>query len=588
MSGLVAFTGPPDSARLKRMLGSLRHRGEVTDCLERPHASLGVCEWSGIRPPGKYATCCFTEAADSANAGNVSGTQGVAGALSGFSFNLLPQNSSEIPATRGSFCLALIEQRKLVIARDAVGTQSLYYASLEEPGVGQRWLVASEPKAIVSEIEFQKQIRPESVAQYLAFSFVPGQHTMLEGLFEAEAGWSVTLESGNEARRERLFRFEDEEGCDMQAYSDAKWARQTRETIELAVAERLTDDDPLVFLSGGLDSSIVAAELARQSRRPIRTFAIHFGKEYANELAYAASVADRIGSRHEEVLIRPRKFLPRLKNMVWHLDEPIGDPITQPNYELAAVVGQHGHYVFNGEGGDPLFGGPKNLTMLLEHWYGGIERGPNFREQAYLASYRRAYEEWSRLLTPEFQRTLEQRWEGNANLALEHVLTPFFECEKPKSFLNKLMAINVRLKGANLILPKVDRMLAAHQLVPLSPLFDDRLTKLSFRMPPQMKLRNGIEKYALKLAYEDLLPREVLERPKSGMRVPVHYWFQKELRRHAKKLLSQRKLREANIFDAGRVKQLLRYQTDEGPGRYGLRLWMLITFETWRRMIFEA
>ena len=106
-------------------------------------------------------------------------------------------------------------------------------------------------------------------------------------------------------------------------------------------------------------------------------------------------------------------------------------------------------------------------------------------------------------------------------------------------------------------------------------------------MPPRMKLRNGIEKYALKLAYQELLPKEILERPKSGMRVPVHYWFQKELKRHARKLLRKRNVSEAGIFAPDRVRQLLRYDTQEGPGRYGLRLWMLITFETWRRHVFQ-
>ena len=215
-----------------------------------------------------------------------------------------------------------------------------------------------------------------------------------------------------------------------------------------------------------------------------------------------------------------------------------------------------------------------------------MERSKSFREQAYLASYRRAYDEWLRLLTPEFRESL-QSWGGDGSQALESVLTPFFECERPQSFLNKLMAINIRLKGANLILPKVDRMLAAHQMVPLSPLFDDRLTQLSFEMPPKMKLRNGIEKIALKLAYKKELPQEIIARPKSGMRVPVHYWFQKELRRYARRLLSRRNLAAAGIFNADRVDQLLRYDTEERSGRYGLRLWMLMTFENWRHRVFE-
>ena len=154
--------------------------------------------------------------------------------------------------------------------------------------------------------------------------------------------------------------------------------------------------------------------------------------------------------------------------------------------------------------------------------------------------------------------------------------------------LNKLMSINVRLKGAHLILPKVERMLAASGLTPLSPLFDEDLLRLSFQMPTKMKLRHGVEKWALKRAYENDLPREVIDRPKSGMRVPVHYWFRGELKRRARRTLAPGVLRQENIFDPERVRQWLRYDTDEGPGRYGMRLWMLMTFELWRRTVVDS
>lgn len=180
------------------------------------------------------------------------------------------------------------------------------------------------------------------------------------------------------------------------------------------------------------------------------------------------------------------------------------------------------------------------------------------------------------------------RLQINPEHDLEGPLSPFFRATQPRSFLNKLMMINIRLKGANLILPKVDRMLAAHGLTPLSPLFDDQLTRLSFQLPPTMKLRAGIEKYVLKRAYEDLLPRGVIDRPKSGMRVPVHYWFQTDLRRYARSLLSKRNLLAAGIFDPARVRQLLAYETEDGGGRFGLKLWMLLTFELWRQLVVEG
>jgi asparagine synthase (glutamine-hydrolysing) len=130
-------------------------------------------------------------------------------------------------------------------------------------------------------------------------------------------------------------------------------------------------------------------------------------------------------------------------------------------------------------------------------------------------------------------------------------------------------------------------MMGASGLTPFAPLFDDRIVSLSFEMPGTMKVRGGIEKWVSKRAFEDKLPRSVIERPKSGMRVPVHFWFRGEMKRYARKILSPRNVKQVGIFNSKRVKQILDYDTVEGPGRYGLRLWMLTTFEIWRRIIID-
>jgi asparagine synthase (glutamine-hydrolysing) len=252
-----------------------------------------------------------------------------------------------------------------------------------------------------------------------------------------------------------------------------------------------------------------------------------------------------------------------------------------PNFELSRHVAKEVRWVFNGEGGDPCFGGPKNVPMMLHHWYGGIKRGKHFRERQYLASYRRAYDDLYRLLTPDWQKKID------FNSHLIGVLKPFFQSRTPPDFLHKLIAINIRLKGAHLILPKVERMTGAWGLTPLAPLFDERLVKLSFEMPGRMKLSGGVEKIVLKRAFTNRLPPEIIARPKSGMRVPVHFWFKGELKRYARKILGKKSIKNTGIFDPERVRHLLDYNTPEGRARYGLRLWMLITFEIWRRIVIE-
>lgn len=574
MGGVFGFTGSPNGELANRISSTLLHRG--TAIVETtPSGTIGYIDHGQERAKGESATGI-------ARNGDV--VLAVSGWLCANEFShvddLLARYQgigiSFSESLRGAFILAVMDGDTLYVVRDGSGGRTVYYGRHDG-----RVIFAVEPKGVLATPGFPKRIRAAAVAQYLTFSFVPGDRTILEDLYEVRAGHRIKCEGGSDPTETRYFCFEQIEQSD-EAQSDDYWVERFRELFSSAVADRLPDAQPVgVFLSGGLDSSVVTAELMQQLGRPVKSYAIHFGHEYPNELEFARSVADMAGTDHQEVLVTPNDFLPRMRQMVWHLDEPIGDPITLPNYELASVVSKDVRHVFNGEGGDPCFGGPKNIPMLIHHWY-GVDRPENFREKAYLASYRRGYEEISRLLTPELQSEIDERRD------LEGLVQPFFETNQPAGFLEKMLAINIRLKGAHLILPKVERMTGAHGIVPHSPLFDERLVRLVFQMPGRMKLNRGIEKVVIKQAYRDLVPKPVIDRPKSGMRVPVHYWFQREMRQYAKKLLSPKRVREVGIFDPKRVKQLLRYDTEEGPGRYGLRLWMLITFEVWRRLVVDG
>jgi asparagine synthase (glutamine-hydrolysing) len=483
-----------------------------------------------------------------------------------------------IERLRGAFVMVVRDKTRFFLVRDGAGARTLYYSLFQN-----RLFFSVEPKGIHRLPGFSRKIRPGAVAQYLSFSFIPGHRTMLKNLFEVPAGSYAYYDSSLPAKGivlKRHFHFEDD--TRRNGHDEQYWIERFRKEFRSSVRERIPDGEPVAAtLSGGIDSSVVVSELSRLGRK-VKTFSLHFGKEYDNELEFARLVAERCGTDHEEVLIRPGDFLPRFRKMIWHLDDPIGDPITMPNFELASRMSGDFRWVFNGEGGDPLFGGPKNYSMLLRHWYGGIDRHPRFRERSYLASYRRGFEELDRLLTPGWLSAFD------AGEELEGVLAPFFESALPRKFLNKLMAINIRLKGAHLILPKVERMTAAWGLNALSPLFDERLFRLSFEMPPRLKLADGVEKVIFKRCYRNDLPSRIIERPKSGMRVPVYFWFQKEMKKYARHLLSPKNIRKAGIFNPERVRQLLDYSTVEGPGRYGMRLWMLVTFEVWRRIVVEG
>ena len=580
MDAIYGFTGPPDPALADRMAGALRHRGHrhavdsvtdectighVTDFDPHDRRRLGV----GLdeREDLSVAVVGFLTA----------GQHGVP-QPGDLLETYRRQGPSIFESLSGAFIVVLRDGDNLILARDGAGVRTAYFARCKK-----RFVFASEPKAILCASDFRRELRPAAVLQYLTFSFVPGSGTMLSNMHELLPGHFVTLNGAADPTPERYFHFEDPDNNGDRLRTQSNWVERFRTTHESAVARRLPHSEPVgVTLSGGLDSSIVTAEVARQHSDRVLSYAIHFGNGYPNELEFAKSVATRCETEHHEIEIRPVDFLPRLREAIWHLDEPIGDPVTMPNFEVSRRIAGDVCFVFNGEGGDPCFGGPKNIPMMLAHWYGGVPRRRHFREYAYLASYRRCFDDLEHLLTPEFLAEIDFERD------LVGVLTPFFETESPSRFLDKLAAINIRLKGAHLILPKVERMTGATGLVPLSPLFDEELIRFSFTMPPQLRLAAGIEKVVLKEAYADALPEAVIHRPKSGMRVPVHYWFRKEMRRYAKRLLSRRSLKAEGIFRPQRVKQLLDYDIEEGPGRYGLRLWMLITFEIWRRITLDG
>ena len=234
--------------------------------------------------------------------------------------------------------------------------------------------------------------------------------------------------------------------------------------------------------------------------------------------------------------------------------------------------------ILNGEGGDPVFGGPKNLPMLLAHWYPDTGN-PRFREAQYLATWRRAGEEITSLLHPDLVAEIDL--DRDLNGVRASVLA---RGRARRDLLNKLMVANMRLKGAHLILPKVDRMLGAFGADAAESVVRRGRHPAEPRDATDDEAAPGIEKWVLKEAYRDVLPPEVVDRPKSGMRVPVRWWFQRELQPLVRELLSTRAVRRAGIFNPERVRDIRRQRS----GRDGLRLWMLVNLELWRRIVVDG
>lgn len=462
--------------------------------------------------------------------------------------------SAGLPAERrGGFACASIRDGALHLARDGVGHRSLYWSQRPDGalvfGSTLHEVLARDPR---------RALDPHALALYLSCAYVPGERTLLAHIRALPPG--VELVATSDGVTLRPFwdlppepAFPEDEG---------PLRDRLRHELELAVQRALPDGPVTCFLSGGIDSSLVTALAARH--RPLRALSVAFGPEHRNELPWSQAVARHVGAPHEVVEVLPRDVTGRLDEAMAALSEPNGDPLTVPNLLMFAAAS--GEVVLNGEGGDPCFGGPKNAPMLLAQLYDGDPPA-----EAWLHAHQRCYEDLRAMLRQPPPSLLPE-------------LQPWFTDRRWPSFLNRLMAINVALKGPYHILPKVEHLAARYGAQVRSPLFDRDVVELAFAIPPNLKRKGPIEKHLLKEAVRDLLPDAVVDRPKSGMMVPVEGWFSGELLGFARERLLDG-LAAWDLLDRVWLERLVDRRLSGVRPRQGVKVWMLVALEAWLRQV---
>lgn len=463
----------------------------------------------------------------------------------------------------------------VTLARDAIGERSLYYAALR----GGRIIYASSLRDILASGQVARELDITSVATYLTWSYLPGRETLVRGVYKVLPGEQVRFSGGNLTRRQ----WWSLPGEPDHWRDEATLRRELREKLESAVRRRLPAGEPVgATLSGGIDSSLVVALAARLHDAPVTTYSVSFGAEYRNELPFSSRVAQHCGVAHRVVELSPAMIVAELDRTIALLGDPIGDPLTVPNALLFREAARDTGVVLNGEGGDPCFGGPKNTPMVLAELFGDLYDGNNRRHRAasYLRAHQKCYDDLDAMLTPSARAAI-------AGAALEDWVTPYLEDPRWKSFVGRLMSINLLCKGAHHILGKVDALSRPFGVLPRSPLFDRDVVETAFAIPPQLKLRGTIEKYLLKEAVRDLLPQEIIERPKSGMLVPVQGWFRGPLLHEARQRLLDG-LAPWGLFERSYLERLLDGRLAGIHTRRGVKIWLLITLEAWLRGVLKS
>ncbi|MTJ14502.1 asparagine synthase [Anabaena sp. UHCC 0187] len=467
-------------------------------------------------------------------------------------------NSECLTLLLGMFGLVVwdCQKQELYLIRDAIGGKTLYYTTT---GI-THWI---SPTLRTLAPYRSDNLDLVALRDYLCCAFVPGERTLWQDIKEIRPGTWLQMPS------QQVYHYWQLKEQIIDINQPLEWyGEKLRSLLEQVVKEYLPENQPVgIFLSGGLDSSSITALAAKLHSAPIHTYSIHFGAETANELEFSNLVAEHCQTQHHILEITFRDMWERLPETMAYLDDPIGDPLTVPNLLIGRIARENVQVTLNGEGGDPCFGGPKNQPMLINSLYGAINNQNSL--QAFLISFQKCALDLPQLLKPE----ILQRLKNESSVFYD-------DLNADVNYLNRLMALNIKFKGADQILTKVNNLTQAADLQGLSPLFDQRVVELSMQIPPEYKLSGVEEKAVLKKAISDILPDTIIHRPKSGMMVPVQLGFRKYWQRKARKLLLNRNSEIAAYINQDILREWLDFKGDVW-GRYGVKLWLLVSLEIW-------
>lgn len=486
--------------------------------------------------------------------------------------------AERLSAIDGAFAAAWLRpDGVLELASDPIGHRRIYYAML--PGGGL--VFASTLHGVLGSGLVPRRLARHVVPIFLTFAYVPTEQTLAEGVQALPPGCVLAL-GGDGARITPYWQLPSTPAA---FDGEAALRERLRAELERAVSRALPEDRaaPLgCTLSGGIDSSLVVALARTLHGGPLTTYSMSFGAEHKNELPWSELVAEHCGAKRVVIEATPSDIAAELDAAVGALSQPNGDPLTVPNALLFRRAAEDTGFVLNGEGGDPCFGGPKNAPMLLAELLElDADEGDRYaRARSYLRAHQKCYDDLPSMLRPELAA-------GLATLEMEQLVESWLSDGRWPSLLDKLMAINVAFKGAHHILPKVDHLSFASGVRPRSPLFDRRIVELSFDIPASQKRRGAIEKHLLKQAVRDLVPPAIIDRPKSGMMVPVEAWFRGPLRKFAEERLIDG-LGSWELIEPRFVRDLLGARLGGLRPRHGVKIWLLLTLEAWLRKVLRG
>lgn len=514
----------------------------------------------------------------------------------------------------GMFAFAVWDsrERRLHLVRDRMGVKPLYYSATP-----RAILFGSELKAMTVAEECPTTINRGALALYTRFAYVPAPYSIYEGAFKVRPGTIVTFDADGVRSEREYWSLRDVitraaanrfSGTDAEAIDELE--RVAMESVRL----RMVSDVPLgVFLSGGIDSSLVTALMQAQSSVPVKTFSIGFREAEYDEAHYAAAVAHHLGTDHTELYVTASDALAVIPMLPDIYDEPFADSSQIPTYLVSRLARQHVTVSLSGDGGDEFFGGYHRYFLGRRLW-DKVEALPRIARPIASAAMRAVpIRTWNTLLSPTRRfvpRAFRRERAGERIHKLARAMTaddadalyrevvmqwpsvvpgarelPIAITDRRgwphlPDVIDRMMYLDQVSYLPDDILTKVDRASMAVSLEAREPLLDHRLIDLAWRLPLSMKLREGGGKWILKQLLARYVPESLTNRPKMGFGLPLDSWLRGPLREWAESLLSERRLRDEGFFDV----ELVRDKWTEhvaGRGEWQQYLWTILMFQAW-------
>ena len=531
---------------------------------------------------------------------------------------------------RGMFAFAIWDapKRRLLLVRDRLGIKPLYWARAPHA-----LLFGSEIKAILASGLIEPRANEAVLPEVLSTRYTSGEETMFRGVHKLLPGHLLVFEGGAIATRQYWdVPDRDTKGSARTAQSSASVASSSgpvdiahpsslnpvlrfRELLEQSVRLRLMSDVPLgLFLSGGVDSSAIAALMARMIDRPLQTFSVAFKDRAFNELSYAREIARAIGAVRHEIVIDERDFFGALPKLIWHEDEPIAHTSSVPLYFVSELARRHVKVVLTGEGSDELLAGYGKYPRVSWNWRagtvyermlpkalraaiaGGVRRMlpsmlGRYARRSFLAMDRTPesmfFDNFAAIRLDDQQQLLSPVMRAAATRlnAYQSSLGYFNAPSRASTLLDRLLYTDIKTYLVELLM-KQDQMSMAASIESRVPFLDHKLVEYAATLPDAWKLNGWTTKRVLRESMRGLLPDSILNRPKMGFPVPFTNWVRGDWNAVARDVLLDRRSRERGIIDAAAVDRLL---TDHAARRVdgGDRIWSLLNLELWYRTFID-